>query len=141
MDAVMGEHGDYQWRRGRIADPDASSEERSQAMVAHLLGLLGLLDHFVLGLIGVAALHVATKGRSGFVDDHAREAINFQISLIVYEIIAGMLIVMTLGLGLIVVLPALVAMWIIRLVVGVKAAGAANRGEFYRYPLCIRFLP
>ncbi|RMH28956.1 MAG: DUF4870 domain-containing protein [Planctomycetota bacterium] len=130
----------YEWRGGRLADPHATPEERNQAMLAHLLGLLGLIDHFVLGLIGVVVLHLATKGRSPFVDDHAREAINFQLSLLVYELAAGVLIVMTLGLGVLVVLPALLALWIIRLVVGIRGAVAANRGEFYRYPLCIRFL-
>lgn len=140
MDATMGLDEYHQWRNGRLVDPDATVEERNRGMLAHVLGMLGLLDHFLFGLVGTVVLYAITKGRSAFADDHAREAINFQLSLLIYEFAGGMLVLFTLGLGALVVVPALFALWILRLVTGIQASMAATRGEHYRYPMCMRFL-
>lgn len=109
-------------------------------MLAHLLGLLGLIDMFVLGLIGSLVVYLTGRGESLFVEDHAREAVNFQLSMLIYGAIGVLLLIVTLGIGFLIVIPVAIALWFIRLIVGIVASVAASRGEYYRYPLCLRLL-
>ncbi len=74
------------------------------------------------------------KDEDAFVADQAREALNFNLSALIYFIIAFVLIFVLVG---IVLLPAVVIAWIVLIIF---AAVAANKGQFYRYPLTIRFI-
>ena len=69
-----------------------------------------------------------------FIEDQAREAANFQISCLIYGIIAGILVLVAVGALLIPVVM------LFHVIMTILAAVAANKGETYRYPLCIRFL-
>lgn len=109
-------------------------------MLAHLLGLLGLIDMFVLGLIGSLVVYLTGRGESPFVEDHAREAVNFQLSMLIYAAVGILLLIVTLGVAFLIVVPVGIALWFIRLIVGIVASVAASRGEYYRYPLCLRLL-
>ena len=124
----------------RYVDTGSTSDERTRAMLAHLMGMLGLLDMFIFGLIGSFVVYLTGRGESGYVEDHAREAVNFQISLLIYTIIAGVLFVMTFGLAIIILIPLAIGMWFLRLIAGIIACIAASKGEYYRYPLCIRLV-
>lgn len=115
-------------------DPHADSGERTYAAFNHYIGLISLLDHTVLGLIGTIVMWAIKRKESPFLDDHGREAINFQLSLMLYFFVG---VIVTFGAGVLIMLP-LVA--ILRLVFCIKAGLAANRGEYYRYPVTIRFL-
>ena len=122
--------------RGVAYDPDAADDERSYAMFMHL----ALLGHMVLSVFAIIAPIIMwniKKDDSPFLDDHGREVVNFQISLIIYSILSVPLGIITCGLGFI-VLP--IGIYVLGLVGMVKAATAANRGEFYRYPMTIRMV-
>ena len=75
-----------------------------------------------------------------FATGHAREALNFNLSVIIYAVAAGVLSVVTLGLALLVVVPAAAIAFIAYLVVSVQATLAASRGATYRYPLTMRLV-
>jgi len=121
-------------RTGALRDLDATSDERTYALFTHLAGLLSLADLGALvGLIATLIMWLVKKDQSPFIDDHGREAMNFQLSLLIYFLIAAILAIPTLGLSLL----ALIAL---RVYGCIRAAIAANRAEFYRYPMCIRFL-
>ncbi|MFG0275469.1 MAG: DUF4870 domain-containing protein [Phycisphaerales bacterium] len=117
-----------------VVDPHADSGERTYASFNHYIGLLSLVDQTALGLIGSIVMWAVKHKESPFLDDHGREAINFQLSLLLYLIVGT---VVSFG-GLTVVLVP--AFFIIRLIFCIKAGLAATRGEFYRYPITIRFL-
>lgn len=122
--------------QGRAFDPDATSDERTYALMMHL----SLLGHIVLSGFAIIAPIIMwnmKKDESPFLDDHGREALNFQISLIIYTILIVPLGILTCGLGFI-VFPIL--LYVLGLIGMIKAATAANRGEFYRYPMNIRFI-
>jgi len=127
-----------QFDRQPLVDEFATESERTYGTFQHLIGLVSLLDHTILGLIGTIVMWRIKHKESPFLDDHGREAVNFQLSLLLYTF-AGTIVValLTFGLG---VLPFIAAVAILRLVGCIRAAIAANRGEFYRYPMCIRFL-
>ena len=119
---------------GRMVDPHAEEWERTYAMFTHL-SLLTV--HMLVPVIPAVALWLIKRDKSPFVDDHGREAINFQISLVLYTLIAWPLAtLLTCGIGAVLIIP-IYALGIIGMVV---AAVAAHKGEYYRYPATIRFL-
>jgi len=123
--------------RGRAYDPDATDDERTFAMFMHLTLLLNLTGVGApISLIAVIIMWVTKKDESPFLDDHGREAINFQISLFIWALILGFAGVLTCGIGWFLALgiPVLGAVGMI------LAAVAANHGEFYRYPMTFRFI-
>ncbi len=128
---------------GRLIDPDATSDERSYSLLIHL----SLLGHMVLPYFAIAipvVMYLIKKGQSPFIDDHAKEAINFQITLLLYSIVlpilAALIGVLTCGVGLVLLIPAMFGPYILGLVGMVMASMAANRGEYFRYPMSFRFL-
>lgn len=122
----------------RYIDPNTPTEERTYALFTHLVGLLSLASVPVplAGLIGTAIMWRIRAEKSPFLDDHGRDAVNFQISLLIYNIIFAILIIPTLGLsGL-----GFVLLLVVTLLGCIRGAMAANRGEYFRYPVTIRFL-
>ena len=91
-------------------------------------------------VIGTLIMWRVKKDNSVFLDDHGREATNFQLSLILYVMIGVAFGFVTLGVGFILSGPALLALIVLKLVGSIRGAMAANRGEYYRYPMCIRFI-
>lgn len=118
---------------GRVVDPHAGEGERLYAMFTHLSLIAA---HALVPIVPALVMWLIKKDRSPFIDDHGREAINFQISLIVYAIGVAVLGLITCGAGWILWVP-LYALGIVGMIL---AAISANRGEFYRYPMTIRFL-
>jgi len=141
--------------QGPIATPDS---ERHWAASAHLAALLlALMTSWmagVAGVVGAGIVYLIKRDDSDFVAGHAREAINFNLSMFIYACLAVAtaialvgVTVLTLGIGLIVTLPAgllLVAacagIAVLWLVCSVIAAFKAWNGERYRYPFSIRLL-
>lgn len=74
------------------------------------------------------------------VEPHAREALNFQLSLLIY-FIAGVVLAFIAALtivGLILtvfIIIALVVLFLLELIFALLGTLAASRGEMYRYPL------
>ncbi len=115
---------------GRLRDASLGSGERNYAMWIHLSPLVGfvVLGPFA-GFIPLI-LWLARREASPFNDDHGREAVNFSITgAIVF--IAGLTVI-----GMI-IWP----IWAVVAVIGiVRAATAASAGEYFRYPMTIRFI-
>ena len=116
-----------------------TESERNWAMAMHLvtLGVMFLGGwQVVVPLVGL----LWKGGESGFVADHSREQLNFQISLIIYTVVAFVLAVLTLGIGLLVIVPIALLVGLVVIIVTILAAVAANRGDAYRFPLTIRMV-
>ncbi|MGB3138509.1 MAG: DUF4870 domain-containing protein [Nodosilinea sp.] len=128
---------------------DSDPESRMWAMLAHLSALLGA---FVLPLVGgiVAPLLIwlIKREEMSFVDDQAKEALNFNISVAIYGTVVGalttisaLLVVVLVGIPLLLVLGlaslALAAFWF---VLSIMAAVKANEGVAYRYPFTLRLV-
>lgn len=125
----------------RCVDAGADSGVRTYGTFTHLVGLLSLADQAVLGLIGTLIMWLIKRNESNFLDDHGREAMNFQISLLIYWVLFGVLCIVTLGIAAVLTPLMLLFSVVLRLVGCIRGAMAANRGEFYRYPMCIRLIP
>jgi hypothetical protein len=107
-----------------------TSDERSHAVWMHVSLLTAAMGGVVITLI----LWLAKRDRSAFIDDHGREALNAQISFLIYFTMGTILTLIGIG-------PLLLgALAIGTLVTLIQGAKAAKRGELYRYPMCLRFL-
>lgn len=109
-----------------------SADERSMAMLCHLLSILtGFLGPFILWLV--------KKETSPFVDHHGREALNFQITVFLAMLVLSsvMVVLMFVLIGFL-LFPFVILVGILALVAEIMACAAANRGEWHRYPCCIR---
>lgn len=113
-----------------------SKDARTWAMFCHLAGLAGFVIPIILsGIIAPLIVWQIKKDEHPFIDEHGKEAMNFQISIGIYALVSLALIpVFCIGAFL------LTAVGIVDLVFLLIAAIKANNGEHYRYPLCIRFI-
>lgn len=135
-------------KTGRFVDDASENGDRTYATFNHLVGLLSLSDVGLLGPLGTLIMWRIKAKESDFLDDHGREAMNFQLSLLIYfivgAIIGGIFTAITLGIGAFVAVPiggiGLVGLFVLRLVGSIRGAIAANRGEYYRYPMCLRLI-
>jgi uncharacterized Tic20 family protein len=112
--------------------PLSPNDERTWGMIAHLSGFVAA--YVALGLIGPLVVMLTMGQRSAFVRRHAVEALNFNISVLIYVAVSVALSFVLIG------IPMLIAIAVFYLVTVVQGAMAANRGEEYRYPLTIRFV-
>jgi uncharacterized Tic20 family protein len=92
---------------------------------------------FISALSPAAVWLVRARG-SAFVRQHARQALNLAITLVLYNccaaILAGVLALDTVGVALAIALPVTLALWLIALAHLARAARAASRGEFRELP-------
>ena len=112
--------------------PLSAGSARNWAMAAHLSGFLAA--YVALGFLGPLVVLLAVGNRSPYVRRHAVEALNFNITWLIY-IIAGVILAFVL-----IGIPILIALGVAYLVLVVLAAVAASDGRDYRYPLTIRFV-
>ena len=111
-----------------------SEEDKSLAMLCHLLVIFT-------GFIGPLILWLVKKDSSAFVGHHGREALNFQITLMLVMLGLGSVtvVLMFVVVGILLV-PVLFIVPILALVAEIIAAVAAQKGEWHRYPCCIRLV-
>lgn len=108
-----------------------TAESRNLGVLAHLSAFVTFVG--IPSLLGPLALWLI-KRDDPYVEAQAKEALNFNLSFTIYGIVAGLSIILLVGL---IALPAVVVTWFVLVIV---AAIRAGNGESYRYPLTIRFL-
>lgn len=102
--------------------PNGTSDERMWAMLAHFSPLIGI------GLIGPLLIWIFKKEESPYVEEHAREALNFSLTLMLAALAS---LITCVG-------PVIVA--VAGIVYAILAGVEANRGNHYEYPFNIRFI-
>jgi len=100
-------------------------QDTTLGLVAHLLGLLTWF---------IGPLIIYLVGKDKFTKDHARNALNWQISLIIYFIIAFILVFVFIGVFL------MIALAILNLVFSIIGMVKASEGKMYAYPMTIPFI-
>ncbi len=117
---------------GRLRGGSLTESDRNYAIGMHLSPLvLSILGLFPLSLLAPLVLWLARRQESVFDDDHGREIINFILSVLLWHLITAITFV-----GLI-FWPVL---WVVAIVSCIRGAIAAGSGEYFRYPMTIRFL-
>ncbi len=110
----------------------SNRDERQWAVLAHLGGVLAYWP--IIGVLPSLIIWAIYGKRGAYVSDQSREALNFQISVLISYVVARLLQTLPL-------VPNLVLLvWAFSLIFSIVAAISANRGEWYRYPLTYRFV-
>lgn len=104
-----------------------SNDDKNIATVTHLGGT-------VFSFIPALIVWILKKDDSAYLADQAKEALNFQITVLIASFIASILIWLLIGF---ILLPII---WILNVVFCIIAAIASSKGETYRYPLCLRLI-
>ncbi|TRX51613.1 DUF4870 domain-containing protein [Fulvivirga sp. M361] len=107
--------------------------EKQWALIAHLGSLAGYIIPFG-NIIVPLVVYVSKKDESEFVREHARESLNFQITFTILMVFAVITIILMVGILFLIILP------IINLIFVVLAAMAIEKGDFYKYPLAVKFI-
>ena len=114
-------------------------EDRTLAMIAHLSAFAGFL--VPLGnVIGPLVVWLVKKDDAPFVAEHAKEALNFQITVVFVALAMALAVVVTFGLAAILVAPLAGILAIVVVVLTILAAVRAYSGGLYRYPATIRLV-
>lgn len=112
-----------------IVDPvDVPSDSRGWAAAAHLLPLLGVY------VLGALFIWLIKRDEDPFVEFNAREALNFQLSMLIYGLVSAVLIIVFIGFVLLLAVG--IFSFVMAIIAGIKAAS----GELYRYPLTMRMV-
>jgi uncharacterized Tic20 family protein len=101
-----------------------TSDEKTMALLAHVLTL-------AVGFIAPLVIYLLKKDESSFVAAHAKESLNFQITLFIAIII---LFVTVIGIVLVWIVG------IIALILVIVATMKASEGKLYKYPLTLRLI-
>jgi len=129
-DNVEGESEDS---IGSVPAGEMSKEERTWGMACHLAALAMLVGIPFGNIVGPLVVWLVKRAEFPFVDNQAKESLNFQISMTIYMIAALIITCPLGGIGIFVVA-------IVDIVFIVLASVQANSGEPYRYPITIRFI-
>ena len=110
------------------------SNVRTWTVLCHASALLGVFFHFMGHLLGPLIVWLAKRHESAEIDAHGKEALNFQLSMLIYDAVAAVLCFVLIG------IPILILLWIMNTIFVIIASLQACDGKLYRYPLTIRFL-
>ncbi len=109
--------------QGKLSEKD----DKTFGMLAHLLGVFT-------AFVGPLVIWLIKKDESPFVNDQAKEALNFQIVMTIGYVISSFLTAFLIGC---ITYPVLI---ILSLVFGIMGTMKANEGTAYRYPFNIRII-
>jgi uncharacterized Tic20 family protein len=101
-------------------------------MACHLSALAGFVGPALGHVFGPLIVWLIKRGDSPEIDAHGKEALNFQLSMLLYNIVAGVLCLVLIGFVLLAVLH------ILNVVFVIIAAIKASEGQMY--PLTLRLI-
>ncbi|PYK19329.1 MAG: DUF4870 domain-containing protein [Verrucomicrobia bacterium] len=114
--------------------PTSSGDVRTWNVLCHATALAGFFVPWAGHILGPLIVWLAKRGDSPEIDEHGKESLNFQISMLIYNVIAGVLCLVLVGFIILAILH------ILNLVLVIVASIQASEGKFYRYPITIRLI-
>ena len=123
----MSENPPNPYQTPQPPEPLSPSNEKLWSTLVHLGGIF---LYFLAALIGYLLL----RDRGPFVKEHTRTALNFQLTVLLGYVVGCFTAWFLIGFFV------LIAVGVLNVVFSIIAAIAANRGEFYSYPVSIRFI-
>ena len=114
-------------------DKRIPESERNWAMLCHLSAFAGYFFPFG-GIIGPLICWLSKRDESSWVNINGKSSLNFQLSILLYIILASPLCIILIG------IPIIFFLGVLEIVCIVIASIKASKGEFYKYPLSIPFI-
>lgn len=112
---------------------ELSESERNWAMFCHLSAFAGFFFPFG-GIIGPLICWLSRKDESQWVDQNGKQSLNFQISVLLYMVLAIPLCFIIVG------IPIVVFLGFLKVICIIIASVKASKGEEFRYPVTIPFI-
>jgi uncharacterized Tic20 family protein len=112
----------------------SSRDVRTWNVLCHATALAGFFVPWAGHILGPLIVWLAKRSDSPEIDEHGKESLNFQISMLIYNVIAGVLCLVLIGFVILAILH------ILNLVLVIVASIQASEGKFYRYPMTIRLI-
>src|SRR5437773_10438397 len=112
----------------------SGSNVRTWTVLCHATALAGFFVPWAGHILGPLIVWLAKRGDSAEIDAHGKESLNFQISMLIYNLIAGILCLVLIGFVILGILH------LLNLVLVIVASIQASEGKLYRYPLAIRLI-
>lgn len=106
---------------------EISADEKNIVVLTHIAGT-------IFSFIPALIVWLLKKDDSAYIADQAREALNFQITVLIAQVISSILIVILIGFVLMGII------WLANIIFCIIAAVAASKGEYYRYPFTLRLI-
>lgn len=114
--------------------PMVTEEDKTLGTLCHLLGIFT-------GFLGPLILWLVKKDSSPYIAHHGREALNFQLTLLLCFMGLGAVTVVLMFVFVgVLLIPVLIVLRVLALVAEIMAAVAAQKGEWHRYPFCFRLV-
>jgi uncharacterized Tic20 family protein len=110
-----------------------TQSERDWAMFCHLSAFAGFFFPFG-GILGPLICWISRKDESEWVDFNGKASMNFQLSLLLYTVLAIPLCFIVVG------IPILIFIFILKIVCIIVASIRAAKGDVFKYPLSIPFI-
>ena len=110
-----------------------SETERNWAMLCHLSAFAGFFFPFG-GIIGPLICWLSRKDESPWVNENGKTSMNFQLSILLYMVLALPLCFILLG------IPIVMFLGVLKIVCIIIASVKASKGERFKYPLAIPFI-
>src|SRR4051794_22808772 len=114
--------------------PSTSTNVRTWCKLAHATALVGFLVPVAGHLVGPLIVWLSKRHDSPEIDAHGKESMNFQISMLIWYCIAGILCLVLIG------IPILILLHLLNIIFVIVASIQASEGKLYRYPLSIRLI-
>jgi uncharacterized Tic20 family protein len=104
-----------------------NANDKNIVVLTHLGGA-------IFSFIPALVVWLLKKDESEYIGEQAREALNFQVTVIIAHVISWILMFILIGFFL------MAAVWVANIVLCIMAAVAASKGEPYRYPFALRLI-
>ncbi len=114
--------------------PVSQPTTRTWTVLCHASALLGFIIPGAGHILAPLIVWLIKRGDSAEVDEHGKEALNFQITMLIYSIIAAILCLLLIGFALLAILHVLNVVFVI------IASIRASEGTLYRYPFTLRLI-
>jgi len=108
-------------------DKTPSNDDKNIATITHIGGT-------VFSFVPALIVWILKKDENQYIEDQAKEALNFQITMVLAYMLAGVLSWILIGL---IFFPII---WVLNIVFCIIAAISTSKGETYRYPFCLRLI-
>ena len=115
-------------------NPQAAKEEQNWAMICHLAALSGFVIPFG-NVIGPLVVWLMKKDTMPLVDQHGKEALNFQITVLIALFVCALLIIVVIGIFLMFIVG--IGALVMTIIAAVKVA---NGQLDYKYPIALRLI-
>jgi uncharacterized Tic20 family protein len=112
----------------------SSRDVRTWNVLCHATALAGFFVPWAGHILGPLIVWLAKRSDSPEIDENGKESLNFQISMLIYNVIAGVLCLVLVGFIILAILH------ILNLVLVIIASIQTSEGKFYRYPMTIRLI-